>query len=383
MRKILKNFLIYFLSVAIVFISFSNCKNIYVSAAPYTEGIMFGQYYRLRSADANLYLTMNSTSDVDNVGCSLQARSSNNSKQIFMLGMNSSSNTYTLSPMSSSSRKVLSLANNSNSNGVAIVLKSNTGASIQGWNIDLTTQGYFIKSYFNGKTISTKSHGTTRGSTISSYDYSTFCSDWQFEPAYEGRSLYFVTTTLSTKNNDTVNRIKGKISSSGYSGERIDLPVTGNILVAVPESRMTVFHGHGSEGRLELNQSNGEKKYLYSQKPTNGDMSFSFSTRRSSYIMFISCKSASKSSTRESMVTAASNQGARCVTGYVNNVAGGEDYLEKMMIYIQKFPDMTLYYAMKNADAEYTADQRKQENCPANVNNRYTVGNPNFSINMN
>ena len=146
---------------------------------------------------------------------------------------------------------------------------------------------------------------------------------------------------------------------------------------------MTVFHGHGSEGRLELNQSNGEKKYLYSQKPTNGDMSFSFSTRRSSYIMFISCKSASKSSTRESMVTAASNQGARCVTGYVTNVAGGEDYLEKMMIYIQKFPDMTLYYAMKNADAEYTADQRKQENCPANVNNRYTVGNPNFSINMN
>ena len=135
---------------------------------------MFGQYYRLRSADANLYLTMNSTSDADNVGCSLQARSPNNSKQIFMLGMNSSSNTYTLSPMSSSSRKVLSLANNSNSNGVAIVLKSNTGASTQGWNIALTTQGYFIKSYFNGKTISTKSHGTTRGSTISSYDYSTF-----------------------------------------------------------------------------------------------------------------------------------------------------------------------------------------------------------------
>ena len=98
---------------------------------------MFGQYYRLRSADANLYLTMNSTSDADNVGCSLQARSPNNSKQIFMLGMNSSSNTYTLSPMSSSSRKVLSLANNSNSNGVAIVLKSNTGASTQGWNIDL------------------------------------------------------------------------------------------------------------------------------------------------------------------------------------------------------------------------------------------------------
>ena len=112
---------------------------------------MFGQYYRLRSADANLYLTMNSTSDADNVGCSLQARSPNNSKQIFMLGMNSSSNTYTLSPISSSSRKVLSLANNSNSNGVAIVLKSNTGASTQGWNIDLTTQGYFIKSYFKVK----------------------------------------------------------------------------------------------------------------------------------------------------------------------------------------------------------------------------------------
>ena len=380
-RNMVKKAVAFLLAICVLFISFVNCKNNYVSAVPSTDGIMFGQCYRLRNAKANLYLTMNSTSDADNVGCSLQARNANNSAQIFRLGIYNSTNTYNLSPLSSSNR-VLSLENTSNANNVSIVLKSNSASSSQAWYINMTTQGYMIKSYLNGKTITPKSLGSARGTAIGSYSYSTSYSDWQLEPAYEGMASYFVTTTLSQKNSDTVNRIKGKISSSGYDCNKVDLPVPGNIMMAIPESRMTVLHGHGRPGCMQLDQTNGKIMYLYSEKPTNNSIAFSFSTRRNSYIMLITCQGATASSTRESLVDAAYSKGARCVTGYKNNVAGGEDYFEKMMNYIQKFPDMTLYYAMKNADGEYTADQRKVESCPANSSNRYTLGNPNFAINL-
>lgn len=352
-------------------------------AVPYTDGIMFGQYYRLRHSQSKLYLTMNSTSDADNVGCSLQVRNANNKGQIFYLGIFNSTNTYSLSPLSSSSRRVLTLASASNSNNINIVLKANTASKTQQWEITRTTLGYRIDSYANDKVLGTRLNGTSVGTAIATQGYSMLSTDWYFEPAYEGYASYFMTAgDLSKHNSDTVNRIVDLMEASKYECERVNLPVTGNIRIAIPNNRMTVIHGHGSPGKTVLNQSDGTTQYLYSEKATSGNMSFDFMTQKNSYIMFISCKSATASDTRRSMIEAAFDNGVCCVTGYKNNVAAGEDYFEVMMTYIQKFPTMTLYEAMSNADKTYTADQRKVDNCPANVSNRTTYGNPNFSIHM-
>ncbi len=371
-----KKILACFISIVICFAAISSYATYHTSAVPYTHGIMFGQYYRLRHVDSNLYLTMNSTSDADNVGCSLQLRSPNNNAQIFYLGISNSTNTYTLSPLSSASKRVLSLSNSSSSNNIPIVLKSSSSNDTQLWSISQTTFGHSIKSYCNNKYMATRSLNTAAGTAITTYSYSAASTDWRFEPAYEGTSAYFVTTTLSTKNSNTVNRIINNISSSGYDCERINLPVSSHIRVATPSNRLTVLHGHGGAGYIVLDQSNGTKDYMYSDD-------FKFLTYRNSYMMFISCNSAASTSSRDSLIDIAYNQGACCVTGYNNSVAGGENYLEVMMNYMQKFPTMTLYEAMLNADKTYTAEQRKQEACPANTTNRCTYGNSNFSIYMN
>lgn len=172
MKMKLKRIVSCILSITICFVTILSYSNYHLSAAPSTPGIMFGQYYRLRHADSNLYLTMNSTSDIDNMGCSLQARSSSNAAQIFYLDLYNSSNAYSLSPLSSSSRKVLSLSSSATSNNIPIVLKSNTSANTQKWNISQTTRGYAIKSFFNSKAISPRSFATAVGTPIVSYDYS-------------------------------------------------------------------------------------------------------------------------------------------------------------------------------------------------------------------
>lgn len=153
--------------------------------------------------------------------------------------------------------------------------------------------------------------------------------------------------------------------------------------MAIPSSRMSILHGHGAPGYMQLEQSNGSSSYLYSENASSGSVALDFNMSRNSYIMFITCKGAAASDSRKSLIDAAFSQGARCVTGYSNNVAGGEDYFEIMMNYIQKYPSMTLREAMLNADNSYTAEQRQSSSCPANPGNRCTYGNPNFSINMN
>lgn len=132
-----------------------------------------------------------------------------------------------------------------------------------------------------------------------------------------------------------------------------------------------------------MDQTDGSSCYLYSENATSGNVEFNYFTQRNSYIMLISCKSAASTSSQCSLVQAAYNQGACCVTGFRNNVAGGEAYLEKVMYYIQTFPGMPIEDAMLNADEEYTAAQREETNCPANTSNRMTIGLSDMSINMN
>lgn len=358
-------------------IAIISCIHIDANAFNYTQGIMFKEYYRLRNVKANLYLTMNTATDADNVGCSLKPRYSNNSTQIFYLDMDYNSNSYYFIPQSSSSARVLTTSSNN-----SLTLKTNTSSSSQKWIISRTVNGYGIRNADTSKYIIPS--GSSTNSSVITGAFSTNTSEWILEPAYSGSASYFVTTNdLSNDNNSIVNRIVSKINNIGYGCERVDLPVTGRLMVRIPVNRLTVFHGHGSAGLIRLDQTDGSSCYLYSENSTSGNVEFDYFTQRNSYIMIISCNSAASTSSRCSLVQAAYNQGACCVTGFKNNVAGGEAYLEKVMYYVQKFPGMPIRDAMLNADEEYTAAQRQEDNCPANTDNRMPIGLSDMSINMN
>ena len=202
------------------------------------------------------------------------------------------------------------------------------------------------------------------------------------EPVYSGSASYFVTTNLSSDDSNTVDNIVNSIGNMDYNCERVDLPVPARLRVRVPVNRMTVFHGHGAPGLIRLDQTDGNAPCLYSENPINDNYALDFFTQRNTYIMIISCHSGASNSSRCSLVQAAYNQGANCVTGFRDLVAGGEYYLEKVVSIAENNPNMSINNVMLTADEEYTAAQRAEASCPANTSNRITMGLSRVSINM-
>lgn len=353
-----------FLSVLICISAIASCANYRVKAAPSTDQIMFGEYYRIRNGKTGCYLTMNSLSDTSGVGCSQSVRSSYNKGQIFYLGINNNTNTYYLSPMSSPSGKVLTLTGAGSSTSLPLSLEKNLSVNTQKWTLSRTTPGYRIVSYANI---------TNAFSNI----------DWRFEPAYSGSASYFMTASdLSSSNSVIVNDAVSKIEALGYDCERVDLPVTGHIRLATPGNRLTVFHGHGSPGHMKLDQKDGTFVRMYSENAPSGDLTLNFSTTKNSLVVFIVCKSATASSDRMSLQDAAWYKGANTVMAFKNNVAGGEEYLKYVINYMNLHPDYTVNQAATAAKVYYSAGQINSENCPANPSNVDICGLP-ISVNMN
>lgn len=353
-----------FLSVLICISAIASCANYRVKAAPSTDQIMFGEYYRIRNGKTGSYLTMNSLSDTSGVGCSQSVRSNYNKGQIFYLGIDNKTNTYYLSPMSSPSKKVLTLTGAGSSTNLPLSLEKNLSVNTQKWTLSRTTPGYRIVSYANI---------TNAFSNI----------DWRFEPAYSGSASYFMTVSdLSSSNSVIVNDAVSKIKALGYDCERVDLPVTGHIRFATPGNRLTVFHGHGSPGHMKLDQKDGTFVRMYSENAPSGNLTLNFSTTKNSLVVFIVCKSATASSDRMSLQDAAWYKGANTVMAFQNNVTGGEEYLKIVLDNMRKNPSATVYDSMKSAMDYYTEKQLQDKTCPANLNNVLLVGPP-VSINMN
>lgn len=353
-----------FLSVLICISAIASCANYRVKAAPSTDQIMFGEYYRIRNGKTGSYLTMNSLSDTSGVGCSQSVRSNYNKGQIFYLGIDNKTNTYYLSPMSSPSKKVLTLTGAGSSTNLPLSLEKNLSVNTQKWTLSRTTPGYRIVSYANI---------TNAFSNI----------DWRFEPAYSGSASYFMTASdLSSSNSVIVNDAVSKIEALGYDCERVDLPVTGHIRFATPGNRLTVFHGHGSPGHMKLDQKDGTFVRMYSENAPSGNLTLNFSTTKNSLVVFIVCKSATASSNRMSLQDAAWCKGANTVMAFKNNVAGGEEYLKYVINYMNLHPDYTVNQAATAAKVYYSAEQIDSENCPANPSNVDICGLP-ISVNMN
>ncbi len=387
-KPVVKKSLACFISIVFSVVFFASYMNIRTYAFDYTQGIMFGQYYRIRNAKTNLYLTMNTTKDEENLGCSLQPYASYPPAQIFYLDKDINTSTYYLIPVSSSSQRVLSLTSSSDINNNMIVLKTKTSVDTQKWRIGRSMYGYCLQPYSGNKAMAPASLGTTTGTRIATWTYSSNICDWILEPAYTGSSVYHVLTTFSNDENGqssttSVNNIVNSISAMDYDAYRTDLPSVAEMRVRTSSSRFTIYHGHGNVGFMRADQKNGSFVDVFSQKLNSSQEEFDFWTQRNSYVMFITCYSAASDSSRCSLVQAAYNQGACCVTGFRNSVAGGEFYFETVVDLMENNPTMTLETAMNCADEIYPAVAQIGEDNPANTNNRMTIGLSNITLNMN
>ncbi len=363
---------------------FINGQNVQAYDVP--NGTMFRQYYRLKNVASNLYLTVNSSVDSENTGCSLRPRYAGNDTQIFYLEIDMSTDSYYLIPKSSSSNRVLSLYSSTTGNGNPIVIKTNTSSTTQQWKLYTSTSGCYLRSNHDGRTLTPSSLGVSSGTAISTWTYVSGYSDWIFEPAYSGTASYFVTTSdvqNSTDNNATVNRIVNRLGTMGYTSSRVELPPSGRLRVTLPLNRLTVIHGHGSAGRISLEQTNGSILHVYSENPPSGKEYFEYGTTRNSLVVFITCQGGASTSARCSMAQAAYNKGAGCVIAFNNNVRGGEDYMEIVLDYMKTYPSMPVKDAIANANLHYTAEDRADVSSPAHPGNAVIVGNGNISLNMN
>lgn len=374
MKVIKKSFSI-FATLIITITAILGCS-FNAKAFNYTHGIMFNQYYRLRHAGTGYYLTMNSSSDSVSVICSLQARSVSNSRQIFYLSIDYNTNTYYFSPNTSTTGKVLSLQNNSDITNNQIILNTKIPADRQKWKIARTGYGYMITTYLGSTVLAPRSLGTTIGTTVATatYSNSAMCN-WILEPAYSGTATYSVTASSVYESN--VSEIINDLGVMGYSRYRANLPSSGEIRERFSNSRFNVIHGHGDAGFINLEQSDGSTVKLYSENALSDGVEYSASGYKSSYVILISCKSATASSDRCSMVSKVFASGAMCVTGFKNNVAGGEIYCSYLTDYLKA--GYTVEGALAKADAEYSAADKENSACPANSNNRETYGFTNFS----
>ena len=365
-----------FLFVAVLICAFSmiNLPSMEAKSLSFVQGFMFNQYYRIKNVESGLYLTMNSQYDYENTGCSLQTRSDNNNSQIFYIKLCYSDDAYALIPKSSTNNRVLT-GDSTNS----VKLKTDVSSSYQKWIINLTVNGYSIKNLESFSFL--VPINATSNSEVCTGSFSLEYSEWILEPAYEGKCSYFVATNdLNSSNSPIVDQIVDLFDDYGYDEERVDLPVSGRLMVRTPVNRVTVFHGHGFASALKFSQSNGNDYWLYSENPPSGSIAYTCGSYRNSFIAFLSCESAAQSDTRCSLVDAAYNMGAGCVMGFVYSVAGAESYLNTVLFYESVFHSTSLSDCMILADMDYCATQRAEETCPANTNNRYISGNSNLSI---
>lgn len=362
-----------FLSLLCVLICCAVSSNIRIYAEaiqpysmPETNGIIFGQYYRIRLQHTDYYLTLDSNEDKDGITCSLHTRTEGDAGQIFYIGGNNSTGTYYFKPLSSPSGRVLSLASSGTGENVKIVLRSQASSNLQRWNISTTTPGYQIRSYSNGKVMGAMSNNINAGTAITSRTYQTGKTDWRFEPAYSGSASYFVAANdLSSSGSKSVNNIVSDLSNCDYTTTRVDLPVTGHVRMATPGNRLTVIHGHGSAGMICLEQQDNTDKWLFSENPSSGNIALNFTMNRNSLVIFISCNSATASNNRKSMTVAAREQGAACAIGFNNSVAGGEKYVEKLIYQMNLYPSATLNDLILAVNTTYSTAEKSKASCPA------------------
>ena len=248
------------------------------------------------------------------------------------------------------------------------------------WDIYRASSGYYIKSRLTGRYLCVNQGRVVLESQLTHRAY------WYFEPAASGRASYFLTANdLNSAGNDSVDGCVNNLISMGYQTERVDIPHVNQPYVTSGSNRVTVYHGHGSAGMIAIAQPDDTAHWMYSENVPSGaykSEAVASIANKNSYIVFVSCYSAADSNDRRSLVEVAYERGAGCVTGFSGTVTGGEHYMNTVFGYMAEDNDLTLYEALDISDSAINSS-RSSGNTAADPDNRVTLGNANFSLNMN
>ncbi|HAJ97352.1 MAG TPA: hypothetical protein DCO72_06420 [Ruminococcus sp.] len=358
---------------------FLNCslvsKNL-VAKADVVSGLYPSIYYRLKNVASNLYITMDSYDDLDNVSCSLQPRSAHDARQIFRLIPSGSTNTYFLKPMTSSKPLCMSTLTNGHN---PLMLK--TYYSIIGyWKIAESSNGHKITSVTSNlyNVVSPFPNSYNADTPIATNTFQGIFSTWGLEPAFSGSAEYYVTTSdilNNPENNACVNEIVGKIENLGYDTSRYEYPNSGALQNRIGQNRFCVVHGHGSPGALALENASGNVSWLYADN-------ISLVMPMCSYCMIISCNSA-VDSTHGNLTEKLHQHGVGCVTGFTVSVSKGEYYFKYVLHNQEFFPDNKIIDSLACVDLSFGAAYNLSGTNPANPNHRLTVGSTSVSLGLN
>ena len=200
------------------------------------------------------------------------------------------------------------------------------------------------------------------------------------EPAATGPILwYHVGTVLSAEDSAACAKIREVGGKMGYTSYISNLPTASAVYNAMPQSAISILHGHGGAGffRLDAKTESG-KPYQYISVYDNianiHKNIYDYPDNElagNSIVMFLSCDSAGFYS-GTSLVQGALDRGAKCALGFQFSVEGAEDWAKLFMEYSHN--RITIREAISQVKDNYEDIYGKHPNSPVGIANLVALG---------
>jgi len=193
-------------------------------------------------------------------------------------------------------------------------------------------------------------------------------------------SRYFlVADDVSSSGMVQVNAIRSNLNSLGYTNTYSFLPTASAIYSSLPNSQISVIHGHGSPGTIHCTKKGASTELLLSHGTSSQIALSNYGSgalNNVQLILFISCNSGlgPTGTTANSFTFIAFMRGASCTIGFRNWVAGGEWWGNQFTMALSS---STVAGAMSTADFEFNLLHPSisgTANAPSNTSNRIALG---------
>ena len=213
-------------------------------------------------------------------------------------------------------------------------------------------------------------------------------SIWYFDLVDNGMAYHTVTTRISDSDISQGKDIAASFKKLGYASVYRYNADKETIIADAENSIALVFHGHANSYGIKTDEDDGW--ILPCEDPDAGSNCVTISdiikpefADKVQFVYYCTCDGAAADPKFGiSMVDATYELGVKCVIGFKNGVAGGEDYLQYMMNYLKENKGATIQNALDYADSLYTDTQKKNDGCPANKDNRVVKGDPDIVLDL-
>lgn len=211
---------------------------------------------------------------------------------------------------------------------------------------------------------------------------------WYFDLVDNGMAYHTVTTRISDSDISQGKDIAASFKKLGYASVYRYNADKETILADADNSIVLVFHGHANTYGIKTDEDGGW--ILPCEDPDAGSNCVTISevikperAENVQLVYYCTCDGAAADPKFGiSMVDATYELGVKCVIGFKNSVAGGEDYLQYMMNYLKENKGATIQNALDYADSLYTDSQKANDGCPANKDNRVVKGDTDLVLDL-